>query len=62
MSFKDWFNFMLKKLVWYVETPKEERQLLKNMEKQSWDHKWFGLVPFAIKLQMDKARKRFSRS
>lgn len=62
MSFKDWFNYMFKKLVWYLETPKEERDALKNKDKHSWDYTWFGLVPFSIKLQMDKARKRFNRS
>lgn len=60
MSFKDWFTYMLKKWVGYMETPKEERILLKQQHhKEDWSTRWFGLLPSSIKYSVDEARKRF---
>ena len=56
MSFKDWMTYMLEKLVWYMETPKQERKRLKAEKKELWSVKWFGMLPVAIKMYFRKLR------
>ncbi|MFC7442258.1 YqzE family protein [Laceyella putida] len=58
MSFKDWVRFLLERWLRYVETPKHERKELKQMRKVPWSVKWFGLIPFSMKMAVNRQRSR----
>jgi hypothetical protein len=58
MSFKDWVCYLLERWLWYVETPKHERKELKQMRRVPWTVRWFGLIPFSMKMAVDKQRSR----
>ncbi|MGA9173298.1 MAG: YqzE family protein [Thermoactinomyces sp.] len=61
MSFKDWIQYLLERIVWYMETPRSERKELKQMNKEPWTVKWFGIIPFSMRMYMDKQRSRLRR-
>ncbi|MBD1371225.1 YqzE family protein [Hazenella sp. IB182357] len=58
MSFKDWFQYLLERFVWYLETPKGERKEIKQQNKQPWTYQWFGMMPFAMKMFVRKQKGR----
>ncbi|MGI6127287.1 MAG: YqzE family protein [Planifilum sp.] len=63
MSFKDWITYLLERLVWFMETPREERKKERNSRKESWATRWFGLIPLSMKMAYDKQKSRIrSRS
>lgn len=62
MSFKDWIGYVIKRLVWYMETPKTVRKESKRAKKERWVFRWFGMVPFSMKMYVQKKRKHFFRS
>jgi YqzE-like protein len=59
MSFKEWISYLLQRLIWYMETPKQERKEIKKATKEAWSVKWFGMIPFSIKMYVNKQRSRF---
>lgn len=61
MSFKDWISFLIKKWIWYMETPRQERKALKAGNQEMWTVRWFGMLPFSIKMAIDKQRARLRR-
>ncbi|MBA4543943.1 MULTISPECIES: YqzE family protein [Thermoactinomyces] len=61
MSFREWIQFLLQRMIWYMETPRSERKELKQMRKEPWSVKWFGMIPFSMRMYMDKQRSRLRR-
>jgi hypothetical protein len=61
MSFKEWMVYVLKKFVSYVETPRIERKALKASQREPWSVRWFGMIPFSLKMEMHKQRSRWKR-
>lgn len=57
MSFKDWISYLIERFLSYIEIPKEERKRKKNGE--NWSVRWFGLIPFSMKMMLDKMKSRF---
>ncbi|MGA8941898.1 MAG: YqzE family protein [Thermoactinomyces sp.] len=62
MSFEEWITYMLQRFVRYVETPRSERKKLKQSRKEPWSIRWFGLVPFSMKMAFSRQRRLHSRS
>ncbi len=62
MLFKDWIAFVLERFVWYMETPRSERKELKRSKREPWSIRWFGLVPFSMKMALGKQRRMRGRS
>lgn len=61
MTFKDWVTFLLERFVWYMETPRSERKELKRSRREPWSIRWFGLVPFSMKMALSKQRRMRGR-
>lgn len=61
MTFKDWVTFLLESFVWYMETPRSERKELKRSRREPWSIRWFGLVPFSMKMALSKQRRMRGR-
>jgi hypothetical protein len=59
MSFKDWIQFIINRIVWVLETPKEENKALKLRSKERWMSRWFGLVPYSIHMTIKRVRRKF---
>jgi hypothetical protein len=60
-SAEDIVKDLTKRVVRYIDTPKEER--LKNRKdrvKEPWNIRWFGMIPFALSMWLSKWR-RFGR-
>jgi len=58
MSFKEWVQFMLERMLWYMETPRDERKELKRQQREPWSVRWFGMIPFSIKMAWDQQKSR----
>jgi hypothetical protein len=53
-------KFITEQVVTYIETPKEVRKQAKQSSKQhkeSWQTRWFGMLPLAIRMLIQQARK-----
>lgn len=61
MSFKDWFTYLLERMVWYMETPRTERKEIKKSNRELWSTRWFGMIPFSMKMYVNKQKGRFQR-
>lgn len=59
MTFKDWISYLIKRLNWYFETPKSERKKQKSAQNEQWSIRWFGLVPFSMKMMLRQIKGRF---
>lgn len=59
MTFKDWISYLIKRWIHYVETPKEERKEKKEARKEDWSSKWFGMIPFSMKMMLMRVKDRF---
>lgn len=57
MTFQEWISYLIKRFLWYIETPKEERRKKENDE--NWPMRWFGLVPFSMKMMLLQMKNRF---
>lgn len=61
MSGNDYVKFMTQEIVKYMDLPLEERKKRKEerrREKTPVANRWFGVLPFAIKLLFKKSNKR----
>lgn len=58
MSFKDWISYLIEKMLWYVETPKDERKAYRQAQKEPWSTKWFGMIPFSTRMYLQKQKSR----
>ncbi|MFC0269976.1 YqzE family protein [Metabacillus herbersteinensis] len=62
MSTNDYVKYLTQQLVKYMDTPKAERIQQKQKKKQTeappYSNRWLGILPFALKLFMEKRRKK----
>lgn len=58
MSFKDWITYMIEKIVWFLETPQQERKAVRKAKQEPWTYRWFGLVPLSMKIAVKKVKRR----
>ncbi|TCS94701.1 YqzE family protein [Hazenella coriacea] len=61
MSFRDWFTYLLERMVWFMETPRTERKAIKKSNREAWSTRWFGMIPFSMKMYVDKQKSRLQR-
>lgn len=61
MSFKDWISYVIKRIILHLETPKEERRERRVARREKWSYRWFGMIPFSMKMYVRRQRDRFSR-
>jgi hypothetical protein len=57
MSTNDYIKFLTQQLVQYMDIPSTERKQQRKMKKNnqsSFSHRWFGIVPFAVKMLFKK--------
>jgi hypothetical protein len=53
-------KFLAEQIVTYIETPKELRKHAKQINKankESWQSRWFGMLPLAIGMMAQQFRK-----
>jgi hypothetical protein len=53
-------KFLAEQVATYVQTPKEVRKHAKQIEKankESWQSRWFGMLPLAIGMVAQQFRK-----
>jgi hypothetical protein len=56
----EWIKFLMEQVVTYIETPKEVRKhakLINKLNKESWQSRWFGMLPLAIRMMAQQFRK-----
>lgn len=58
MSFKDWITYVLEKLVWFMETPKQERKEQRSARREPWSSRWFGMIPMSVRMATKRVRKK----
>ena len=56
-------QYITKRMVTYMGTPKEVRRQLKEEKKTNdpWKSRWFGMIPFALSMWIDKRREKKRR-
>jgi hypothetical protein len=57
---EDLVKFITEQVVTYMETPKEDRKQAKEdtkAQRESWQTRWFGLIPLAIRMLMEQRHK-----
>lgn len=56
----DFILYITQRVMSYIDTPVEERRERKRKQKQrlkqSWQTRWFGLIPFGMKMWIGKRR------
>ncbi|HZH58328.1 MAG TPA: YqzE family protein [Metabacillus sp.] len=63
MSTNDYVKYVTQQLVKYMDTPKETRKQQKEERKNQdsstayYSNRWFGVLPFAFKLFMNKRKQ-----
>jgi hypothetical protein len=58
MSFKDWITYMIQKMVWFMETPKQDRKAIRSAKREPWSYRWFGMIPLSMRIAAKKVRKK----
>lgn len=58
MSFREWIEYMMERLLWYLETPRVVRKELKQQHREPWTYRWFGMIPFSIKMAWNQQKSR----
>lgn len=58
MSFREWIEYLLERFLWYLETPRAERKELKRQHREPWGYRWFGLIPFSVKMAWNQHKAR----
>ncbi|MBO8156115.1 MAG: YqzE family protein [Bacillaceae bacterium] len=61
MSGNDLVKYMTQEFLKYMHLPKEERKKRKVLKKQQEERRtirYFGMVPFALKMFIDSKKKR----
>lgn len=59
MSTNDYVKFVTQQFVRYIDQPKEERiqqRRKRKEERDSFVHRWFGVIPFAIMMWYRKKK------
>lgn len=62
MSFKDWITYVIKRFILHLEKPKEERREMRKARRKNWSYRWFGMIPFSMKMYVSRQKDRFTRS
>ena len=57
---EDLVQYIAEKVVHYIDTPKEERKRNRKLRssKEAWLSRWFGVVPFALSMWLEKRKKK----
>ncbi len=58
MSSNDYLKFLVSRMVSYLDLPPEVRREERRNRKQSWSYHWFGMLPFSLKLFINKQKGR----
>lgn len=57
----DLIKYITERVVTYIDTPRdvrrEKRKLVKR-RKEHWAVRWFGMVPFSIRMWVDRQKER----
>jgi hypothetical protein len=53
-------QYITQRVVAYIETPKEERKRARRQrrDKEAWQRRWFGVVPFALSMWVEQLKTR----
>jgi hypothetical protein len=56
-------RYITKRVVNYMETPKEERKQHRELRrtKEAWMFRWFGIVPFALSMWLEQRKDKLKR-
>lgn len=53
----DLIRYITEQVVDYMMKPKEERKSIKDREKEHWQTKWFGMLPFGVSMWAKDKKK-----
>ncbi|MFD1426787.1 hypothetical protein JOD24_000975 [Kroppenstedtia sanguinis] len=62
MSTNDYLKFLVQEMVKYMDTPREERRqarTLRREQRMHWTYRFFGMIPFGMKMFVGQQKKRF---
>jgi hypothetical protein len=52
-------KYIAQQVTEYLDKPKEVRKQERGVKmKEKWQHRWFGMLPFALKMWADGKRKK----
>lgn len=54
-------KFIAERVMTFIETPREVRKQAKANQKdrrEDWQIRWFGLLPLAVRMAIEQARKK----
>ncbi|CAM2949775.1 YqzE family protein [Paenibacillus sediminis] len=51
-------KYITEQVVTYIDTPKDIRREKRLQTRESWQYRWFGMIPFSIHLWVDRTRLR----
>ncbi|MEW9672803.1 YqzE family protein [Ammoniphilus sp. 3BR4] len=54
MKSNDMVKYLTQEFVKYIDTPKTER---KKRPKERWSSRWFGMIPMAIRMFIQRMRE-----
>lgn len=58
-SGKDYLKYLTERIVRYVDTPRNERKMARTTSKETWQYRWFGMLPVSFRVWADRFdRKR----
>ncbi|WP_248925035.1 YqzE family protein [Paenibacillus hamazuiensis] len=61
MKGEELVQYITERVVAYFDTPREVRKQARQNQKtvrEDWVYRWFGLVPFSLKMWADQQRRR----
>ncbi|MDA8351972.1 MAG: YqzE family protein [Firmicutes bacterium] len=61
MSTQDFLKYLVQEMVKYMDTPRDRRReerISRKQQRPSWGVRWFGMVPFGMKMFTHKQRSR----
>lgn len=62
MASHDYVRFLTERLVQYIDTPRAERKRRrKERQRDPWDRRWFGDIPFSLHMSWQNNRTRLKR-
>lgn len=57
---EDLLKYITAQMIEYIEKPSEERKKMAALRKEEWSRRWFGMVPVAVKIAIEKWKRRKS--
>ncbi|PTX65030.1 YqzE-like protein [Melghirimyces profundicolus] len=64
MSTQDYLKFLVQEMVKYMDTPKDQRKeqrIMRRDQRLPWIYRWFGIIPFGMKMYVEKKKPRTIR-